>query len=1296
MFIEAIPFRARSDQFTNQSTITPMHTNQLKSMRPVRIAVTIITLGSLALMSGQLGLSSASAQNLLSNGDFKSSASLFTHWPGYLGQDGVNPPAIPDWDYIALGGAGGVNGSDTAATVFGPDIIPPNTDWGFLQGPGGWLQALPGLTPNRTYMMNFRAAVRSGEVAPTMRVQIGDATTVLVSSGDFANGSSVSFQPYSYTFTTPGSFDGVPSIQLYNLGGTTANYTGVGVYDITGLTPIPIWSGSVSGNLGGGDANFTSFTFAQAVAATNILYFGDTDGLGAGVLSSSLTTVPGGVSAPTFLFNNAAVSYSLASADATGITGSSVLVKNGSGTLTLSGANTYTGRTTVEAGTLQLNNANALSGTSEITVADNARLTLGAGSVTFANVPAFLTGNGGNSRGALHLIGNGPVVSWPGPITVNNATIGNFGVNGTYTFNNVISGSNGVTFFAGGGGVNHVLTVNLSGANTYSGPTVLAAYYGSSEQVNLFGGDNRLPAATDLTINDNWNNNYVTLDLGGNNQQVNTLTVDGGATAAANLTSSSGSPTLNIAPASGTAFTANGGIINISGITFTCGGSGDTATVLGGPGATATTVNFSNGIWNSSFYTDVGRAATTVLNITGGTFNNAGELLFGWGNSAGDGTLNANGGLLNANYIRLGTTAAGTLNVNSGGTVSANRIFSNVPGLGTINLDGGLLRVNSSPASPWFEDSVVAFVQSGGATIDTAGQSVSIVAPLQAGSGTGGLTKQGAGMLTLEGPCAYSGATTIINGALALIKSGSISSSPLISVSGGATFDVSGLSSSFVLGASQTLSNGASGTGILNGNLSTDTGTVAVRYASGTPSLTVTNGTLTLSASTPFAINNSGPMLAIGTYKIISKAASGNVGAVAGALPASVTVGGGGAAAAPALEFINGELYLAVGTFAPVVTTQPVGATRYVGGTITFTAAVESYPAAQLQWKHNTTSIADATKQTVTLTNLQLSDAGSYTLYATNSVGHTNTIPVTLTVLAASGYAGLVVTNNPMGYWRFSDGGGIHAYDYIGGNDGVDPLGQPLQAGPRPPAFAGFESTNTASFMNGANQGYATTAPLFNGLSAFTLMGWFKIDPSQYPFADTGTNGAHPQGRASLFGQQWAAELGFYQGTNLYFYAQGISSTIFVTSGFTPGQWCFVAAVSDPAAGATTIYLNGVAAGTAGACPGTVQPYLFSIGKNVTYFPESAFFPGSIDEVAAFDHALSASTIAEIYVNGSPGANTLSIGKSGSSLELTWSFGRLVTSTNLLNGPWLPVPGAISPQLVAPTGIPRFYRTVIP
>lgn len=373
---------------------------------------------------------------------------------------------------------------------------------------------------------------------------------------------------------------------------------------------------------------------------------------------------------------------------------------------------------------------------------------------------------------------------------------------------------------------------------------------------------------------------------------------------------------------------------------------------------------------------------------------------------------------------------------------------------------------------------------------------------------------------------------------------------------------------------------------------------------------------------------------------------------------------------------------------APTVVVQPVGGTRYAGRTFTLAATMDGFPAPQFQWKLNGNPILGATNQTLVLTDSQLTNAGSYVLYATNSLGFTNTAAVTLSVLPVSGYAGVVLGNNPIGYWRFSDGGGTNAIDYIAGNNGVDPFGQPLQAGPQPPAFPGFESGNSAPLMNGTNQGYATSSPLLNGLGAFTLAGWFKINPAQYPFSGPG----HPEGRASLFGQRLKAELAFYQGTNLYFYGEG-TSTIFVTSGFAPGAWHFVAVVSNPGDNTTTVYLDGVVAGIDVACVPTAQPSLFSIGKNVGTSPENSFFPGSIDEVAVFNHALSPSAVSSLYYAGV--GFRVNITPQPGYLELDWPIGNLQSATNIA-GPWQNEPSAVSPWITAPAGDRKFYRAVLP
>ena len=406
----------------------------------------------------------------------------------------------------------------------------------------------------------------------------------------------------------------------------------------------------------------------------------------------------------------------------------------------------------------------------------------------------------------------------------------------------------------------------------------------------------------------------------------------------------------------------------------------------------------------------------------------------------------------------------------------------------------------------------------------------------------------------------------------------------------------------------------------------------------------------------------------------------------------------------------------------------------YQGLAATFGAVALGNPNPSVQWYFNGNLIAGATSQTLTITNVGNSQQGAYTIVAANSFGSVTSSPAMLTAINLPGtgtYANLVLANHPMGYWRFSDGGGTNAYDWAGGNNAYDTnymnngngsTGNPatLGAGPQPPAFPGFEANNPAPVLDGLSQGYASSVGLFNNRSNFTILGWFNINPSQYPIGINNNDSPfiNPSGRASLFGQEWAAEVSIYQGTNLYFYATGISGTIFANTNLVPGVWNFVAAVSDPAANRTTLYLNGAVVGTASACPGTINSYLMSIGKNVSYYPsggyDNAFFPGSLDEVAAFDHALSASTIQALY-NASLGIasvnqaqTNLTVSVSGGQMTLEWPQDHtgwvLEAQTNALSAglgtTWVRIPSsATTNQVSVPinkANAATFYRLVYP
>jgi RHS repeat-associated protein len=92
----------------------------------------------------------------------------------------------------------------------------------------------------------------------------------------------------------------------------------------------------------------------------------------------------------------------------------------------------------------------------------------------------------------------------------------------------------------------------------------------------------------------------------------------------------------------------------------------------------------------------------------------------------------------------------------------------------------------------------------------------------------------------------------------------------------------------------------------------------------------------------------------------------------------------------------------------PSFTTQPTNQAVNAGSTATFTASATGIPAPTYQWKKNGNTIAGATSATLTLSNVQPSDAATYTVVATNSVGSTTSNGATLTV-----YTAPVITAQP-------------------------------------------------------------------------------------------------------------------------------------------------------------------------------------------------------------------------------------------------------------------------------------------
>ncbi|MCW1885116.1 Ig-like domain-containing protein [Luteolibacter flavescens] len=94
----------------------------------------------------------------------------------------------------------------------------------------------------------------------------------------------------------------------------------------------------------------------------------------------------------------------------------------------------------------------------------------------------------------------------------------------------------------------------------------------------------------------------------------------------------------------------------------------------------------------------------------------------------------------------------------------------------------------------------------------------------------------------------------------------------------------------------------------------------------------------------------------------------------------------------------NREVDAMVGV-APSFTLQPLGTTISEGGSFILRGAANGSSTLTYQWKRNNVDIPGADQPELELVDIQLADAGSYTLVSTNSVSSTTSNPAVITVL---------------------------------------------------------------------------------------------------------------------------------------------------------------------------------------------------------------------------------------------------------------------------------------------------------
>ncbi|WP_277372960.1 Ig-like domain-containing protein [Pseudomonas sp. AA-38] len=608
---------------------------------------------------------------------------------------------------------------------------------------------------------------------------------------------------------------------------TIGNLSGAGAINLgsstltTTQTADTTFSGNISGNGGLSISQTGSASHALTLSGSNS-YSGSTTLLNYGWLkldgdasvSSNSAVRVNGNSVLTLLSdqtigslasNNANASIQLGSHTLTSggdntstsvsgiISGSGSLIKQGNGVLTLAGSNSYSGTTTVSAGTLSIagdgnlgtggltlagstlaitgattidnaialtgnstiDNSNAvtisgaISGAYDLTKTGVGTLTLSANNsygATFVNAGTLSVSSDGNLGSGTVNLAAGTTLALTGAATIDNAIV--LGGNATVTAaaNATLSGvvSGAYTLTKAGAS-----TLTLSGTNTYGATTVSAGTLSVASDANLGNGTLTLAAGSTLATS-----NATTIDnaiaLSGN-ATVNTgadTTLSGVISGGNNLTKT-GAATLTLSGSN-----SYNGSTNVNAGTLSVAGDGNLgAGSLNLANGTTLLITGNTTIDNALALTGVatinaGAAATLsgVISGSGGlTKTGSGSLSLSASNTntgsttVSAGTLLVDGSTSSATTVANGATLAGggtlggDVTVQNGGTLSPGN-----GGAGTLTVNGNLtldagstlaLDINGTSAGTGYDQIVV------NGNVDVSGATLSVTHGYAAGNG---------------------------------------------------------------------------------------------------------------------------------------------------------------------------------------------------------------------------------------------------------------------------------------------------------------------------------------------------------------------------------------------------------------------------------------------------------------------------------------------------------------------------------------------------------------------------------
>jgi hypothetical protein len=371
---------------------------------------------------------------------------------------------------------------------------------------------------------------------------------------------------------------------------------------------------------------------------------------------------------------------------------------------------------------------------------------------------------------------------------------------------------------------------------------------------------------------------------------------------------------------------------------------------------------------------------------------------------------------------------------------------------------------------------------------------------------------------------------------------------------------------------------------------------------------------------------------------------------------------------------------------------SPASITRNVGSKAAFIAVTGGALPVTYQWYKGASQIQGATDQVLWLSNVQpADDQTTYHAYIANPWTNTNSDPATLTVVPRqvtvpiTGYAKVVMADDPVAYWRLDEpDASTTAVDAAGSFDGTyTPGAGTITYG----VATGIpHETNTAMKVNGGATVQIPYALELNPFGPFSVEAWLQpatVSVTEYRSAlgslGNGTNGPTGWHLYQQPNQTWALIVWNASWSGTGWFAD--SDDIIVAQ-----NWYHVVIAYDGTL--FKLYVNSVER-FALPYPDFVQnsdsPLVLGWG-----YSSGPPFDGTIDDVALYNKALTPDQV-QAHYNA-----TVKVGitRAGNNVILSWPLGTLQSASSV-TGAFTSMPSATSPFTNAVSQTPTFYRVKV-